>query len=145
VKPVSEPSSTDTTNGWDASANAWIANMGERGDFSREFVLDAPMLARARARGAASALDVGCGEGRFCRMLRAEGVAAVGIDPTPALVAHASACDPDGDYRIGAAELLAFRMRGSISSSVISRCSTSTTWRRRSLRWRACCAPAARS
>jgi SAM-dependent methyltransferase len=95
-------------NGWDASASAWIADMGERGDFSREFILDAPMLARVRALRASSALDIGCGEGRFCRMLRAEGIAAAGVDPTQAFVRHALARDPAGDYRLGAAERLDF-------------------------------------
>jgi hypothetical protein len=61
------------TNGWPESAAAWITDMGERRDFGREFMLDAPMLARTRGRGLASALDVGCGEGRSCRMLKACG------------------------------------------------------------------------
>lgn len=95
------------SDGWDESANAWIADM-ERGDFSREFVLDAPMLARARACNAQRALDVGCGEGRFCRMLRALGIAAVGIDPTRALIERARELDPDGDYRLGQAQALEF-------------------------------------
>ena len=50
--------------GWPESAAAWIADMGERGDFAREHVLDGPMLARIRGRGFKTALDVGCGEGR---------------------------------------------------------------------------------
>jgi SAM-dependent methyltransferase len=98
---------------WDASATAWIADMGERGDFGREFVLDAPMLARvdafvAERPGAAAirALDVGCGEGRFCRLLRGRGIATIGIDPTRALVARARELDPAGSYRIGRAEAL---------------------------------------
>ena len=33
-------------DGWEDSAQAWIAHMGEAGDFGRQFVLDAPMLAR---------------------------------------------------------------------------------------------------
>jgi hypothetical protein len=36
--------------------------MGERGDWSREYVLDAAMLARIEGRTYRSALDVGCGE-----------------------------------------------------------------------------------
>jgi SAM-dependent methyltransferase len=97
---------------WDASAAAWIADMGERGDFGREFVLDAPMLARvdafvaARPGAAIRALDVGCGEGRFCRLLRARGIETIGVDPTRALVAHARELDPAGAYRIGRAEAL---------------------------------------
>lgn len=91
-------------DGWQASAGAWIADQGETGDFGRRHVLDAPMLARIRGRGFARALDVGCGEGRFCRMLSAEGIACVGIDPTPALLDRARALDPAGDYRLAGAE-----------------------------------------
>jgi SAM-dependent methyltransferase len=96
------------SNGWPESAGAWIADIGERGDFGREFVLDAPMLARVRDRGFATALDVGCGEGRFCRMLETCGVEAIGIDPTEALIRQARQRDPEGDYRLGRAEQLDF-------------------------------------
>jgi SAM-dependent methyltransferase len=91
-------------DGWNDSAASWIASMGEGGDFSRKFVLDAPMLARIKGRGFKTALDVGCGEGRFCRMLRDEGIKPVGIDPTQALIAKARERDPGGDYRLGGAE-----------------------------------------
>lgn len=94
------------SNGWSESASAWIADMGEQGDFGRRFVLDRPMMERVRGRGFARALDVGCGEGRFCRMLRAEGIPAVGIDPTEALLERARSQDPEGDYRLGQAETL---------------------------------------
>ncbi|MDO5613812.1 MAG: class I SAM-dependent methyltransferase [Paracoccus sp. (in: a-proteobacteria)] len=95
-------------NGWANSAAAWIAAQGETGDFGRQHVLDRPMLARLRGRGFARALDVGCGEGRFCRMMRAQGIAATGIDPTEALIDEACRRDPDGDYRVGRAESLDF-------------------------------------
>lgn len=93
---------------WEASAGAWIASMGERGDWGREFVLDRPMLAEALGARPAAALDVGCGEGRFCRMLKDAGVASVGIDPTSALIEEARRRDPAGDYREGRAEALDF-------------------------------------
>jgi SAM-dependent methyltransferase len=94
------------SDGWDESASAWIAEMGARGDYSREFILDAPMLERVRAGGFRSALDVGCGEGRFCRMLRALDIETIGVDPTAALIERARALDPAGDYRVGNAEAL---------------------------------------
>ena len=72
---------------WDQSAEAWIADQGERGDFSRAFVLDRAMLERIEGRGFGTALDVGCGEGRFCRMLRDRGIATTGIDPTAGVAA----------------------------------------------------------
>ncbi len=95
-------------NGWEASAAAWIASLGEEGDFGRQFVLDPVMLARVSERPVARALDVGCGEGRFCRMLRARGVDAVGLDPTQNLLARARSLDPGGVYVEGAAEALPF-------------------------------------
>lgn len=96
------------SDGWPESASAWIAQQGERGDFGRRYVLDGPMMARVEGRRFSSALDVGCGEGRFSRMLGACGVKTVGIDPTDALLARAKALDPNGDYRIGRAEALDF-------------------------------------
>jgi SAM-dependent methyltransferase len=94
------------SDGWADSAKAWIADMGERGDFARACVLDEPMLERVDAGRFSSALDVGCGEGRFCRMLAERGIRTMGIDPTDALIAEARRRDPDGDYRIGRAEQL---------------------------------------
>lgn len=95
-------------NGWDESAVAWIAEIGEGGDWGRSHVLDAPMLERVRGGAFGNALDIGCGEGRFCRMLRAEGLSCIGVDPARALIDHARERDPAGDYRIGQAEALDF-------------------------------------
>jgi SAM-dependent methyltransferase len=94
--------------GWDESAAAWIAAQGDGGDFTRRYVTDPVMLASIRARGVGRALDIGCGEGRFCRMMRAEGIAAIGIDPTAEFIAEACRRDPAGDYRVGRAEALDF-------------------------------------
>jgi ubiquinone/menaquinone biosynthesis C-methylase UbiE len=96
------------TNGWNESAAAWIAEIGEGGDWGRSRVLDAPMLERVRVGAFRDALDVGCGEGRFCRMLRAEGLSCIGVDPARALVDYARERDPAGDYRLGQAEALDF-------------------------------------
>lgn len=93
---------------WEESASAWLTEQGEEGDYGRRFVLDAPMLARVAAGAYRNALDVGCGEGRFCRMLSAAGIAATGIDPTAPLLEVARARDPGGDYRAGRAEALGF-------------------------------------
>ncbi|HEX2889939.1 class I SAM-dependent methyltransferase [Vineibacter terrae] len=97
---------TTAADGWADSAAAWIAAQGEAGDYGRRFVLDGPMIARLRGRGFRDALDVGCGEGRFCRIMRGEGIGPVGIDPTEALVRRARQLDPQGDYRIGRGEAL---------------------------------------
>jgi SAM-dependent methyltransferase len=96
------------SNGWDASAAAWIAAVGESGDWSRQHVLDPALLDRVAQRGYRRALDVGCGEGRMCRMLRARAIPTVGIDPTAALLERARALDPSGDYRAAGAEAMPF-------------------------------------
>ncbi|WP_428927824.1 class I SAM-dependent methyltransferase [Marinibacterium sp. SX1] len=96
------------SDGWDASAGAWIAEQGAAGDFARAFTLDAPMQARVRAAAPGRVLDVGCGEGRFCRWLAGQGIAAVGLDPTAGLLDRARALHPEGTYHQGQAEALPF-------------------------------------
>ncbi len=95
-------------NGWDQSATAWIAEQGRHGDFGRRYVLDPVMLPRAVAGRPRATLDLGCGEGRFCRMLTAHGVTAIGVDPTAALIAAARARDARGWYVRAPAEQLPF-------------------------------------
>lgn len=96
------------SNGWEESAAAWIADLGEHGDFSRQYVLDPVMLERATRAPVNSALDVGCGEGRFCRMLKAKKIDTTGLDPTQALIAEARRRDPGGTYVEGDAQALPF-------------------------------------
>lgn len=94
------------SDGWDGSAAAWIVVQGSDGDWGRRHVLDAPMLARSTGRGFRRALDLGCGEGRFCRLLQARGLTTVGIDPTKALIERARQLDPTGEYHVAGAETL---------------------------------------
>lgn len=96
-----------TDTGWDQSAAAWLNTIGEDGDFGRVAVLD-PVMSGLAARFGGKALDVGCGEGRFVRMLKAQGFDAVGIDPTVALIKAARERDPGGDYQVAGAEALPF-------------------------------------
>jgi SAM-dependent methyltransferase len=96
-----------TNTGWDGSADAWIATMGEDGDWGRRAVLDPVMLDLARGFSGA-ALDIGCGEGRFARMLGGAGFNVSGIDPTARLIAAAQDKHPEGDYYVCGAESLPF-------------------------------------
>ncbi|WMS43714.1 class I SAM-dependent methyltransferase [Acuticoccus sp. MNP-M23] len=99
-----------TASGWSSSAAGWIAAQQGGGDFARKHVLDGPMMAHATAKPPRRALDVGCGEGRFCRMLANAGIAATGLDPTPALIDEARTRDTLGQYVIGTAEALPFEI-----------------------------------
>lgn len=94
------------SRGWEASASAWIDVIGADGDWGRRVVLDGPMLARVAGRGFRSAVDIGCGEGRFCRMMQSAGVRTVGIDPTGQLIREARRRDPAGEYCVAMAEAL---------------------------------------
>ena len=93
---------------WDRSAEAWLSAMSDEGDWARAAVLDKVMLERASTAPVARILDVGCGEGRFCRLLDRPGRKVAGIDPTRALVEAARRRHPGGDYHIGRAESLPF-------------------------------------
>jgi 2-polyprenyl-3-methyl-5-hydroxy-6-metoxy-1,4-benzoquinol methylase len=87
---------------------AWITALGEHGDYTRTHILDPVMTARIARCGFASALDVGCEEGRFCWIVREHGIATVGIDPTCVLLGRARHLDPVGDYHSSRAEELPF-------------------------------------
>jgi SAM-dependent methyltransferase len=80
-------------NGWQASAAPWIADPGESGDFGRRYVLDLVMVFRALARSPRTALDVGCGEGRFCRALEARRGSAVSARDIHLVVSYVSLID----------------------------------------------------
>lgn len=92
--------------GWEESAKAWIEVIGTEGDWGRRVVLDGPMMARVTGRAFRTAVDVGCGEGRFCRMMQSAGVRTIGIDPTEELIREARRRDAAGDYCVAMAEAL---------------------------------------
>lgn len=103
------PTFQKTHEMWTASAQAWIDSQGDKGDWMRRWVLDKamtdalPPLSKARR-----VLDVGCGEGRFCRQLRALGYETVGVDIVEEFIAVARKADPGGRYEVGGVENLPF-------------------------------------
>ncbi|MBS1723852.1 MAG: class I SAM-dependent methyltransferase [Armatimonadetes bacterium] len=92
---------------WRTSAEAWTRRVDE-GDANRDLLLDPVMLGLLGDVTGSRILDLGCGEGRFCRMLTERHAVPVGIDPTPELIAEAAARDPNGRYLLGEAEQLEF-------------------------------------
>ncbi len=82
--------------------------MPEAGDFARKYILDHIMIERALDAEPQTALDIGCGEGRFCRMLRKYSIQAIGIDPVEPMIRQCQQQDPDGTYISAFAENLPF-------------------------------------
>jgi SAM-dependent methyltransferase len=82
---------------WEEQAPNWIRWAREPGhDSYWRFHRDA-FLASLPAPGRLT-LDVGCGEGRVTRDLRALGHHVVGVDQSPAMIAAAREADPEGEY-----------------------------------------------
>ncbi len=87
---------------WDDSVEAWLVQVEK--DRNRIVLLDPIMLARAGDGAGREVLDVGCGEGRFCRMLRANGYKVWGLDPTKGLLEKAREYQDDIAYFCHTAE-----------------------------------------
>lgn len=92
---------------WENSADAWAAFV-EQGDNNRDLLLDPVVLAECGDVGGLQILDVGCGEGRFCRMLAKRGATVIGLDPTPSLIEIAERKAGGPEYFLGMAEELPF-------------------------------------
>ncbi|MBS1710439.1 MAG: methyltransferase domain-containing protein [Armatimonadetes bacterium] len=81
----------DPVQKWEASASAWIALQKDGGDYSRRAILDPPMLELLGCVQGRRILDLGCGEGRFARILSQAGASVIGIDPVAEFIRHAGA------------------------------------------------------
>ena len=92
-------------NAWDAEAANWVAWARAPGhDSYWTFHRDAFLQLLPPPSGVT--VDVGCGEGRLPRDLKARGYEVVGIDASAALITHARDADPAGDYRVADAAAL---------------------------------------
>ncbi|MBX7131711.1 MAG: class I SAM-dependent methyltransferase [Fimbriimonadaceae bacterium] len=92
---------------WESSADAWAAFV-EQGDKNRDLLLDPVVLGECGDVTGLRVLDVGCGEGRFCRMLAKRGAEVIGLDPTPSLIALAERKGGGPTYALGMAEDLPY-------------------------------------
>ena len=92
---------------WISSADAWISTV-QRGDLNRTHLLDPVMLKCVGDISGQNVIDIGCGEGRFSRILSEKGAIITGIDLTPSLIEEAKRLDPAGNYLEASAEALPF-------------------------------------
>jgi len=74
------PTKDELATEWNHIARNWIDRIRTRGDVSREFLLDEWMLNAVGDVRGLRVIDLGCGEGRFCRMLAERGADVTGID-----------------------------------------------------------------
>ena len=82
---------------WEHEAPRWIRWAREPGHDSYWRFHRESFLAFLPAPGRLT-LDIGCGEGRVTRDLRALGHRVVGVDRSPTMVAAAREADPEGEY-----------------------------------------------
>ena len=87
---------------WVESAQDWI----DTDQAVRTGMLDSWMLDSLGNVGGKSAIDIGCGEGRFSRLLSHLGASVTGVDLTEALIARARAMSTGEAYILGDAENL---------------------------------------
>jgi ubiquinone/menaquinone biosynthesis C-methylase UbiE len=92
---------------WEEQAPNWIRWAREPGHDSYWVFHRESFLASVPAPGRLT-LDVGCGEGRVTRDLRALGHNVVGLDLSPSMVAAAREADPGGEYLLASATDLPF-------------------------------------
>jgi 2-polyprenyl-3-methyl-5-hydroxy-6-metoxy-1,4-benzoquinol methylase len=103
----------ESLRAWEFSASAYIA-FQDAGDRNRTLLLDPVMLALCGDVRGKRVLDVGCGEGRFCRMLAERGAAVAGIDVAQTARARGAAFDA---YAVASASALPFA-RGTFDLAV---------------------------
>ena len=84
------PTKQQMRDEWVAGASNWIERIRGRGDPSRNHLLDDWMLTAVGDVCDKEVIDLGCGEGRFCRMLAERGARMTGIDLSERMIAAAS-------------------------------------------------------
>src|SRR5262245_15490424 len=96
----SMPTKQQMRQEWIDGAANWIARIRGQGDPSRNGLLDDWMLESVGDVRRKDVVDLGCGEGRFCRMLAERGARVTGIDLSEPMIAAAHEKRVAGeDYR----------------------------------------------
>lgn len=98
-----DPFELDAREAWNAGAEAFIQFVESGADYYRHLVHGPALLAACGEVRGASALDLGCGQGYFSRLLARAGAVVTGIDLADDLIARA--------VELEAAEPLGIRYR----------------------------------
>lgn len=111
---------------WRELAPAWIKEAREGRNPTRIGLLDGPMLEACGDVAGLRALDCGCGEGRFCRVLRDRGAGYVlGLDLCGPMIAAAKELRAEHDeYRVADVQDLGFleNMSFDLAISYLNQC-----------------------
>jgi len=84
---------------WEAEARNWVAWARKPGHDSY-WTFHRDRFLQLLPPPSSLTLDLGCGEGRFPRDLKAREYEVIGVDASPTLIEHAREADPGGDYRV---------------------------------------------
>lgn len=98
---------SDNAQHWQLAAPGWVSFMDE-GDANRTHLLDPWVLQACGDVSGLLVLDDGCGEGRFGRMLAAQGATVVGMDVSRDLASEAKTRGDHGRFAVAKAESLPF-------------------------------------
>ena len=89
---------------WEAAAQEWAAHVRSGGD--EPFEWNAPPFFDSLPPPLGVTVEIGCGEGRVTRELRARGYDVVAFDVSETLVTLAREADPEGEYVVADARSL---------------------------------------
>jgi ubiquinone/menaquinone biosynthesis C-methylase UbiE len=98
---------------WTAGAQNWIARIRGAGDPSREALLDEWMLREVGDVNGLDVIDLGCGEGRFSRMLAAREARVTGVDLCEPMIAAAERSKTSANERYFVGDMEDLRDLGS--------------------------------
>jgi ubiquinone/menaquinone biosynthesis C-methylase UbiE len=125
-KSLHEIRRADLRKEWTELAPAWIRESREGPNPNRTGLLDRPMLEACGDVKGLTALDCGCGEGRFCRMLLDGGAKWVlGIDLCPPMIAAAAELATGRDsYVVADVQEMSFLRDGTfdLAASYMNQC-----------------------
>lgn len=94
----------DMLGSWQQNADPWITVLRAERIESRR-ITDRAIVDSVREQHPRSVLDIGCGEGWLLRVLKRQGIPAVGVDAVPRLVEAARAAGTENVHCLSYAEL----------------------------------------